>query len=113
MCPGVWPRGCAAEGVSLGIRCGEERGDPGVEEPPLGENLHLGRPDGWGSVLFVGRGPQQIWRVLCGAESNGCGGAVREAGTPIGTQLTVGEEPPCGLGWVRLWYVRFRYVRLV
>jgi hypothetical protein len=96
----VWPRGCTPEGVPLGIHCGGPRGDPGVEDPPMGENPDVGRPDGWGRVPFVGRGPQQRRGVLGGAESNGCGGTVREADTPYGTQPTVGEEPLCGLGCV-------------
>jgi hypothetical protein len=66
----------------------------------------------------VGGGPQQRWRVLCGAEPNVCGGDVRQADMLHGVQHTVGEElfysVGCHirLGWVRLWYVRFRYVRL-
>jgi hypothetical protein len=62
--------GGASEGVPLGILCGGPRGDPDVQEPSLGENSHVGRRDGCGSVPSVGRGFQQRQRVLCGAEPN-------------------------------------------
>jgi hypothetical protein len=77
---------------------GGPRGYIGVEDTTLGENPHMGRLDGWGIVPFVGRGPQQRRRVLCGAEHNGCGGALREADTPYGKQPQVGANPP---SWVR------------
>jgi hypothetical protein len=98
--------------MPLEIRCSGPTGDPDVDDTPLGENPRVGRPDGWGRVPFVGRDPQSRRRVLCGAEPNGCGGTVREADTPCGTQLRVGARPLCELGWVGLWYVMFCCVRL-
>jgi hypothetical protein len=83
-------------GCPSGIGCGGPRDDPDVEDTPLGENPHVGRPDEWDRVPFVGRGPQQRRRVVCGAECNGCGGAVREADAPHGTQSMVGKEPSVG-----------------
>jgi hypothetical protein len=68
VCPVVWPRGRAPEGVFLEIRCGGHRVDPGVDDPPLEENPDVGHLKGWGRVPFVGRGPQHRRRVLCGAE---------------------------------------------
>lgn len=38
----VCPAGEKLEGVPLGIRCVGPRGDPGMEDPPLGENPNVG-----------------------------------------------------------------------
>jgi hypothetical protein len=85
-------------GGAWGLGCGGARGQRGVEDTPLGENPHVGLPDGWGRVSFVGRGRQQRPRVICGAELNRYGGALREADTPCGKQPQVGAEPPSWLG---------------
>jgi hypothetical protein len=46
------PRG-VPEGVPLGIRCGGPRSDPGVDDPPLGENPMWDAPmDGAESRLW-------------------------------------------------------------
>jgi hypothetical protein len=37
--------------VALGIRCGGARGERAVEDTQLGENPHVGRRDGWGSLV--------------------------------------------------------------
>jgi hypothetical protein len=58
VCPGVWLRGCAPESVPLLIRCGGPLGEPCVQDPPLEEIPHVGRPDEWDKVQFVGRVPQ-------------------------------------------------------
>jgi hypothetical protein len=100
VCRVVWAGVCilgspwGSEEVGQGVTGGEKYS-------PLGENPHVGRCDGWGSLPFVRCGPQQR-RVVCGAEPNGCGGAVRQADTPYGTQPRVGIEPLCRLGFVRL-----------
>jgi hypothetical protein len=100
VCPGVWPRGERVWWVS----------ERSVEDIPLVENPNVGRPDGWGRVLFVVRGHQQRPGLLCGAEGNGCGTALREANTPYRKQHQVGAEAPLlflvRLGWVRLVWVR-------
>jgi hypothetical protein len=88
--------------VYFGYRCVGPRGDPGVDDPPLGVKPHVGRPDDWGRVPFLGCGPQQRVRFFCGAEPNGCGGALREEVTPHGTQPPVGAELLCGLRCVKL-----------
>jgi hypothetical protein len=52
----VWPGG---DGLPLGMESGGPRCDPGVEDRPVGEIPHVGRPDGWGGAPFVWCGPQQ------------------------------------------------------
>jgi hypothetical protein len=41
----------------------------------------------------LGHGPQQRRQVLCGAEPDGCGEALREADTPYGIQPPVLAGP--------------------
>jgi hypothetical protein len=57
MHPGVWARVIEPEGVPWGIGCGGPRGDPGVEDRPLGENPHVGRPDRRGNSPVCGARP--------------------------------------------------------
>jgi hypothetical protein len=82
-------------------------GRPGVYDKPLGENPHVGLPDGlaesrlWGEALnnngefFVGRGVTGV-------------GSLKEKDTPYWKQPQVGAVPPswlgkvARLGWVRL-----------
>jgi hypothetical protein len=52
----VWPGGCATEELSLGIRCGGPRGDPGVEGTPLGEP-GVAKP-GDRRIRVVGKSPR-------------------------------------------------------
>jgi hypothetical protein len=75
-------------GVAQGewMQCGGPQSDLGTEDAPLE----------WGRVLFVGSGPQQRGRVLCGA---GASGGQTKA---YGRETRVGAKPLCGLGGVRL-----------
>lgn len=71
-------------------------GDPGVKKPPLEENQHVGRRDGWGKVPLVRHSPQHRRPVVYGAVPNGFGGAVREALRLLGRSRGLGRSTSVG-----------------
>jgi hypothetical protein len=78
----------------LGIRCGGPRGDPGIDDPPLGESPM------WDALMDGAE--SRLWRMERDGEflvGRSVTGVVEpsEADTSCGKQLQVGVEPPsCG-----------------
>jgi hypothetical protein len=103
--------GCALEGVPLGIWYSGPRGNPGVEDPLLGENLYVGCPNGWGRVPFVGRtlnseGEFFLVQSLTGVAVMRGGYALWD-GVPLSVRLC-----QIRLGWVGLGYGMLGFVLL-